>query len=412
MRQAGGTPWGLMAALIAAPTLAAQADPAVTPCVIEGGAAPRLMAPAPVPELEARVAADTNDAQAHFQLALGYWTEQRYADVERSLRTVLAIEPRFPVAMLALSQLPFACNPRLRFQDPNRLPPPWRQRLEESRDLERRAFLLDPLVDLSIIGAVLPVLELRILGNSREARRVREMFAAIQDVTDGRYGEGYDRLGGLIRALEADRRSGGPPEVLYWYRGLAAGHLEKWDLAIADIGRLLDRAEAPADTTAVPMAFTQVNEFRYLLAVLQHRAGRLDEAVRLYHACLEQDLGLYPAHVQLARIYQARREWDLALLERRRALEASPDDPDLLLEYGVTLFRAGHGAEAEEPLAQVAAARPRNYHAEYYLGAIAAAANDTGAARRHFLRFLALAPRRLTERIAEVTGLLAGLPEP
>ena len=87
----------LFGALLCASTLAAQ----------------RIKLPYKLPELEARARADSNDAAAHYNVALGYWNEKRLDDAERSLRTAVCIEPRFAPAHLALAYLPFVRRPKL-----------------------------------------------------------------------------------------------------------------------------------------------------------------------------------------------------------------------------------------------------------------------------------------------------------
>jgi Flp pilus assembly protein TadD len=87
-----------------------------------------------------------------------------------------------------------------------------------------------------------------------------------------------------------------------------------------------------------------------------------------------------------------------------------PDDPDLLLELGMTLVRAGQDSAAVAPLTQVVRQLPRNYRAEYYLGLIARRARRTADARAHLRRFLQLAPRRYQAQIEDVQGMLGATP--
>src|SRR5262245_40730342 len=75
--------------------------------------AQRIKMSVKVPELETRVKQDSNDAAAHYNLALGYWSEKRYDEAEKQLRAAIQVEPRFAVAHLGLAFLPFARRSKL-----------------------------------------------------------------------------------------------------------------------------------------------------------------------------------------------------------------------------------------------------------------------------------------------------------
>jgi hypothetical protein len=64
----------------------------------------------PLDSLIARVQRDSNDAPAHYEVALGYWLAKKYDLAEAHLREAIAIEPKTATAYLALSYLPFARN--------------------------------------------------------------------------------------------------------------------------------------------------------------------------------------------------------------------------------------------------------------------------------------------------------------
>jgi tetratricopeptide (TPR) repeat protein len=390
--------------------LAQGTDSGAVACVIEGGWAPSLVTD-PIDTLERRLGADSNDAVRHYDLALGYWSQQRYPEAERQLRAALDLEPRFPAAMLALSYIPFACRPTLAADvESGRLSPAWSARLNEARYLRRRAFLFDPLVDLTIIGAAAPPMDLSHLYESRQGRRFLPLAAGIRMLYTGHYQEAYDSLQlWATRAVEEQDSVRIPGPVL-WFRGLAAGHLKRYDLAIRDLTLLLYRAERKEADSVSVIPFSAANEFRYLLAELQRRAGHMDQALQLYLTAAQENLGLVPAHIQLARIYEGRREWDSAIKERQRAIDADPDDPDLKMELGITLFDAGRRVEAEPPLREVASSRPRNYRSRYYLGIIAAQQERPAEARTYLAEFINLAPIKLEAQREQVRQFLATLP--
>jgi Flp pilus assembly protein TadD len=135
--------------------------------------------------------------------------------------------------------------------------------------------------------------------------------------------------------------------------------------------------------------------------------GRFDQAIPTFKRTLEFDVGLYVAHVQLARIYSAARLWDDAIQERRAAVDANAEDSDLYLELGATLLQAGRTAEAEEPLRRAADMNPRDSRVPYMLGMVLTQLDKDSEARWAFQRFLDMAPSTYRTQIEEVRGRLA-----
>ncbi len=129
----------------------------------------------------------------------------------------------------------------------------------------------------------------------------------------------------------------------------------------------------------------------------------------LYKEALSNDLGLYMAHVRLARLYADATMWPQAIEEARRAVQASPEDPSLLADLGAILRDAGQVTEAEQVLRQ-AQANGRNPSVLYQFGPLELQLNKPEEARAAFTRFVAIAPSRMSTEIADAKQRLAGLP--
>jgi tetratricopeptide (TPR) repeat protein len=168
------------------------------------------------------------------------------------------------------------------------------------------------------------------------------------------------------------------------------------------------RAEAEPVGT-VPL---KANDYRYALATMLYLAGRYDQAAPTFRRALEFDIALFPAHVQLARISEARQDWDDAVRERQAAIDANPEDPGLVTDLGVTLFRAGKLEEASEAFTQAMGAAPRDARVPYLAGIVALRLGRQDAAREALTRFLALAPSRFAPQIAETREQLRALDAP
>jgi len=386
----------LLAALAAAPAVAAGQ---------------RISLPVGLAELEARATRDSNDAAAHFNLALGYWNAKRWDDVERELRLAVAIEPQFAEGWLALGRLPY--GRRLKLWDDvaeRRVSAEWKPRLEEAYRYYRRAFLINPLVDLRIEAAARPPKSIYWTATEWLAQIYDYLFGGFDEIQTGNYAAAYNRFNQIIQDAPSRVERENLPTFIYYLRGLAAGHIERWDDAIQDFDRLLDLSmKEQSPDSLVYYIPIETNEYRYMLGVLHQRAGRLEEAASYYREAVEKDIGLYMAHVRLAGLAETNRDWTTAIAERRAAVNANPDDPSLLLDLGRTLGTAGDLAEAEDVLRQGQDANPRDSRLSYYLGVVQQQANKKEEARASFTRFIALAPSRYERQVASARSRLAAL---
>lgn len=352
-------------------------------------------------ELEARVGQDSLDPVIHYDLALGYWVAERFDEAERSLRRAVTIEPKFAPGYLGLAFLPYARRPKLWGEEmKNKVPPEWAERVHESDRAFRRAYMLDPMVDLKIYGLVFPPREKIVIG-----RNATETYAALvrgfESFWDGQYGTSYGWLHQALQKLDRGKQND-VPEALLWYHGLAAAHTYQYDVAIADFQRLLKRATAKEQTDTLVRSFSLAsNQIRYVLATVSRKAGRGDEAVALYQESLANDLGLFMGHVQMAEIYEDRRDWPAAIIERRRAVESNPENSSLQYDLGHTLARALQFSEAAEVLNAAMEANPHNARIPYTLGLVRLRLSDKAGARDAFQRFVAMAPSRFGKQVTE-----------
>lgn len=348
-------------------------------------------------DLEARVRTDSNDAAAHYNVAMGYWARKRWADAERELRSAVSIETSFAQAYLALAVL--------HDRDTDYWERVWRagkehavrDSIEKHNRLIARALLIDPQVDIRILGAV------------RVSYGGGGFSSAMDKLMEGQYGPAFD---GFDREVEREGRKYGIDSVgsgALLFRALAAERGGHDSVALEDYGVLLRRAEQRAETDTLQFTPLVANEYRYSLAALQQRAGHAAEATRLYQDVLAHDISNYMAHVQLARMAEATRDYAHAIEERRRALEISPDDSGLLLDLGVTLGKAGQMAEATDVLQQAVAANPRDTRALYWLGIAYLQLRKPDDAKSALSRFIALAPSRYERQIAAARQRLADL---
>lgn len=360
--------------------------------------------PYKLPELERRAAQDSCDAVTQYQLGLGYWNAKRWDDAERALRRSVQIEPRYPHAWLALAWLIYARRPKLWKQQMKKgLPDSLVAAIQESERLQRRAFLIDPLVDLTVMSTVVPH-----EGGQRVAYGPVVLVLAnpFDAFRDGHYDVAYSMLQNAIFRYSADSV---PPFVL-WYAALSGAHLGYYKTAVSDMAALVLRAEHLEQSDTVLHVPLRTNDYRYVLALLELGDNKPADAITLFHKVIENDVGFYMAHVKLAQMYDAYGMWTDAVAEGRLAVEANPDDPSLLTELGVILRQADSLSESEVVLRQALEANPHDPRPPYYLGLTELQMGRVTDARAAFVHFLAMAPSRYASQITEVQGYLAKLP--
>jgi tetratricopeptide (TPR) repeat protein len=387
-------------AIILVALLAAGAMPPVV--------AQRIKLSASLADLEKVARKDSNDAAA---------TQWRSRWNDKHTTTPTQRAPRRPhrarpAAYTALSFLPYARRSSLADeQNENRVPTDWKPRLEESDRMYRQAFMIDPLVELRLGDAVFP-------RSTQYLDALKfffgEWFADYRDGLDqyylAKYQAAYDRFQRVFFAINGDRHADRLWNTLLYWHGLAAAQVGRHDEAVWDfqtiLNRYLDTENKKKDSTLhVPL---RTNEFRYILGVMKQRAGQFNEAIDLFREALQNDIGLYMAHVRLAQIYEDHNMLPQAVAERRAAVNTNPDDPSLLLDLGKTLARANQWIDAEKALQDAVAANARDPRPYYFLGSWATQ-NKTAEARVAFNDFIARAPSRYGPQVADAKQRLNAL---
>jgi tetratricopeptide (TPR) repeat protein len=303
--------------------------------------------------------ADSLDAEVQYDLALRAWDDEEYAVADSLLRRALLIDPWFPEANLALGALPFERYPKLEeWVDRQRVPDSLTAVVEEARQHLRLAALVDPFVGWGKSNFI--VLPAKAMKNFSPKERARL-----------------------------------PIGFFYW-RGLAYARGNEYANAIGDLTEVLTRLEQARDSVPssalLPLA---ANEVRYLMAVVELKAGRTIEARQHFEQVLAQDLGMYMAHVKLADLHERNGAWNAAIRERQRAVETKPGDPVLLYQLGTTLARAAHLADADSAVTRAIELNPHNSEYVYLAARVRLALGDTARAISTYRKFMAMAPSSL-----------------
>lgn len=367
--------------------------------------------PAKLPELENRAKADSNDAAAQYNVALGYWNAKRWDDADSALRRATRIDPQFAPAYLALGRLVFARRLQL-WDDMERgdVPAEWKPKLDEGFRLWRRAFIIDPLVDLRIEAAARPGKSAWWIQSEYTEQLYDYIFGGLDDLQQGNYEAAYNRLTRLYDETQPQAMRDGLPSFIFYYKGLAAAHIGRYREAIGDFQRLLDRLGGRQSSDSLVFYIpTQLSEYRYMIAVLTEKNGDVNNAIDMYRQLLTDDAGFYMAHARLAAIYEAHNMLPQAIAERQAAVNANPDDASLLYEFGLTYAKSGQWSLAEQQLKAAMAANPHDARVPYYLGIVEQQEKNAAGARDAFAKFIAIAPSRYERQIADAKQRISTL---
>lgn len=199
------------------------------------------------------------------------------------------------------------------------------------------------------------------------------------------------------------------PGMVLWYHGHAAARSKNWDAAINDFAVLTGRSFDAEKKFSVPVALFPTNQYRYALGTMLYQAGRYNQAAPVFRRVLELDIGVYAAHVQLARMLEAEGDWQGAIEERQAAVDAFPEDATLHIELAETQYRSGRPDIAIMTLQDAMAVNACDYRLPLLLGNWLVAAGRGNEAREPYERFLSTAPSRLTAETAQVKATLAGM---
>lgn len=372
-----------------------------SPCLAQ-----RLKVPVALEHLKAVAVADSNDATAHYNLALGYWSKKKWDEADLAFRAALELDPRHAPAHLGLGTLPYARRKKLRSEvEEERVPAEWRPVVEEAAQHLRHAFVIDPLVDLRLVGASVPARSVHWEHNPYLKALWDEWLGGFDDLLRGEHENAYRRLNRMVEDMNGRRYPSRVPAITWWYLGLAAAQVGRYEDAELAIGTLLERSlETESDESELVHVPLLTAEYRFLLGVLRQQQGDMEGATELYRRALEGNLGLYMAHVRLAAIHEGLGDLATAAEERRRAVNANPEDHTLLIELGATLFKNGELDAAQEALETAVRMGPRDARPHYALALIAERKGDAPAARAAYERFVELAPARLQPLVARAAG--------
>jgi len=368
--------------------------------------AQKLSINAKLEDLQAAAVKDSADPAAHYNLAMGYWSKKKYAQADSALQRAVAIDPQFADGFLALSVVHDQDDGFWQQIRKEKGDSGIRARIREEERYYRKAFLLDPLVDV------------RVLATSEYFTYLAELSSivhlnfvdATKDFVEGRYDKAYSEFdkertfwGG------GNGKTNALANQIIWYHALSAAHTNQFPAAESDMDVVIENTNKLIKSDSGRVVPLLQNEYRYMKATFQLRDNHAELALPLFQQVAQDDIGNYMAHVQMARIYESQRDYANALKERTYALNANPEDPSLMLDRGITLGKSGNMVEAETQLLAARDANPRDVRPIFWLAIAEAEQGKKDKAREDFSTFLSRAPSRYDRQIAMAKDRLAKL---
>jgi tetratricopeptide (TPR) repeat protein len=368
---------------IARPQVVARVTAGPVLLALAIGLAPALSGQNPLPRRPSLgPAADTNDAQAYYQLAIQRPGRSEAID---AYYWASRLEPNQPTYLFGRFHALLTRQPS-RWQEAF-----WRGSRSELRS--PRGQLID-----SLRGEImhrdpyayvaLPCPRLSSLGRDPNPERAGFTYWSV-----GCY---QDATAALGRALERN-----PSRLeLALIRAQGFYILREYDSTVASLNLVLDSLRA-RDEHQLVRTYESKAMFEFMIGLAHERRQDLTAAREAHGRALAEDLGMGVAHQRIGRIVKAQGDTAAALVEFGLAVDVRPTDAVLRFEYGTALLEAGRFADAETELRESARLEPWWPVPQFNLGAALQAQGKTGDAVTAYESYIALAPRRAQSRIQE-----------
>lgn len=137
---------------------------------------------------------------------------------------------------------------------------------------------------------------------------------------------------------------------------------------------------------SVAQLSTAQDRKQYIYALI--KSGQSDRAETVLKQVVTAGNSDFELRLQLASLYAARRDWDLAIPLYRSLSATRPDDPQINLTYGMGLLATRQYQSALEPLSKASSSMPDNGEAGLAYARALKGADEYKQADRHFDRIM------------------------
>ncbi len=377
----------VLATLLLAVPLAAQADPRVVP------KRPRLQAPA-----------DTNSAVEYYWFGVSKLVD----DPQRAAAAFYwasRLDPGWAEPVYGRQVALVLANPYLldgyirRARGARR-----NDRLDAIDSLEAVALYRNPWISRRMGGAILSTWIRQQVQDSRVAQYIREDYPALgawMSYMEGKFEQS------AAEYATAVRRDPGAHDLQY-LRALPFVALGQYDSAVTAVRAALT---ATRRSTVDSLSFGYIGYpfLEYSLGLLFIRAQQPDSAQAAYERALVDDIRFAPAHFALGRILLARSDTARALAEWNQAVALDPGEPQWLYELAVLSLAAQQPDSALTMLQRAIDAEPYFAPPRFVLARLYDISDYRREAIGAYQGFLRLAPRTPSAQLDVARTRLAAL---
>jgi tetratricopeptide (TPR) repeat protein len=197
-------------------------------------------------------------------------------------------------------------------------------------------------------------------------------------------------------------------EQARFIRGLAYAHLRVYDAAIDDFFYILQNTGIHKKSPTLPF-HVNLDELYYLIGYAFFKQGDLVNAEYFYQTVTLKNPSFYMGHVQLARVYQLKKEYKKSLLQIDAALGIRSEDPIIHFHKGVVLSQMGEPTRALDEYKAALTLNPDYYKTHFNLAETLEGLGNKKGAINSYTAFLHRAPEREQDLISQAQRRLAQL---
>lgn len=351
-------------------------------------AGPRIKVKEDINVLKSNLEKDPNNAVSHYNLGLAHLSQDNYDDALSCFYNCIERDPMFGLAHFAIYCTEYKKDKQLYRESLKDDPAEqYLTKIDSVQNHFQKAFFYDPFFDWSLMT---------ILMESKEHSAdlyTQELLDLIYEIYYdgfeafflGKYETAIEKLNFQIKMLPQFH-------LARFFRGLAYSQIKDYDASINDFTVLIDSLESYNKNKILPI-YLETSELYYLVGNAYKLKGDLTNAQTAFQKILLQDMSYYMAHVQLAWIYEQKKDLRRAIRELDAALYVDPDNPVLHYNKAVYLSATGNIPGSIKEYTRATELNKYAYKAYFNLGLLYEYQKEYQDALKSFSKFMEYVPQ-------------------
>ncbi len=361
---------------------------------------PRLIISEKIEDLEQKHLADPNDVVACYNVGLAHLSKKHYDEALGYFKQCIIKSPEFSLAHFAIYCTEYRMDKKLYDASVAEEPDSTMQaRIDSVQQHLTTAFLYDPFFDWKVATVLLEA------RGSTIDPLMKVLYELLYDGFEafflGHYQKAVEKLSYSIENLPSFHQA-------RYFRGLAYAQTKEYDAAIIDFNTLIDSVDSYNKKKILPV-YLKTTDLYYLLGHAHFQNNEPEKARTAFQNILMQDMSYYMAHVQLARIYQSKKDYGNAIRELDAAIFTKPNDPLLYYNKGVYFSSIGKFEPSIAEYNQAIKFNPYDYKAHYNVAYIHEHLKQYDQAIKSYEEFMRLTPKREAATIQKAQAKIVEL---